>query len=81
MRVSILTKLLVGFGVVVALLLAIGLVGVAAIDSDHAHLNQLVKQAIPDTRAVGEISALMNKYRQNQLHYIVAEPAQRVPGS
>jgi PAS domain S-box-containing protein len=81
MRVSVLTKLLGGFGVVVALLLAVGLFGVAAIDNDHAHLNQLVKESLPSTRAVGDISALMNKYRQNQLRYIVDEPAERAPGA
>src|ERR1700674_1611160 len=77
MRVSILTKLLSGFGVVVTLLLAIGLVGVGGIHSDHAHLNQLVKKVVPSTRAVGEISALMNEYRKDQLDYVVAEPADR----
>ena len=78
MRVSVLTKLLSGFGVVVGLLLAIGLVGVAAIASDHTHLNQLVRRVVPSTRTVGEISALMSDYRRDQLHYIVAGPAARI---
>ena len=84
MRVSILTKLLAAFGVMVCLLLVVGLFGIARIGSDHAQLDQLAQKVIPNTLAVGEISALMNKYRKDQLQYIVAKAAERqagVPGS
>jgi diguanylate cyclase (GGDEF)-like protein len=76
--------MLAAFGVVVALILAVGLFGIARLGSDNQHLSRLASKVVPSTRAVGEIDALMNKYRKDQLHYIVAKPADRplsAPGS
>jgi HAMP domain-containing protein len=81
---SVRTKLLVAFGVVVALMLAVGLIGIARLHSDNADLGRVASKVVPGTRAVGDINALMNKYRKDQLHYIVARPADRplgIPGS
>jgi diguanylate cyclase (GGDEF)-like protein len=77
MRVSVQAKLLASFGVVVALMLAVGLIGIARLGSDNRHLDRLASKVVPSTRAVGDINALMNKYRKDQLHYIVALPADR----
>jgi methyl-accepting chemotaxis protein len=77
MRVSILTKLLVAFGLVVAFMMTIGLFAVGRLGRDHVHLNQLAERVVPMTRVVGEISSLMNQYRQDQFHYIAADPAER----
>jgi diguanylate cyclase (GGDEF)-like protein len=84
MRFSIQSKLLAGFGVVVALLLIVGLFAVTRLGSDNRHFSLLASHVVPSTRAVGDINALMNKYRKDQLHYIIAKPEDRplgVPGS
>ena len=77
MKVSVQLKLLAAFGVVVALMLAVGLIAIARLGSDNQHLGRLASKVVPSTRAVGDINALMNKYRKDQLHYIVALPADR----
>jgi len=77
MRISVQVKLLAAFGVVVALMLGVGLFGIARLSSDNQHLGRLASKVVPSTRAVGDINALMNKYRKDQLHYIVASPADR----
>ncbi len=80
MRVSLQSKLLGAFGVVVALMLTVGLFAVNRLGSDSRQLTHLADQVVPSTRTVGDINALMNKYRKDQLHYIVAVPADR-PGA
>jgi diguanylate cyclase (GGDEF)-like protein len=77
MRVSVQVKLLAAFGVIVALMLGVGLFGIARLASDNQQLGRLASRVVPGTRAVGDINALMNKYRKDQLHYIVAKPADR----
>jgi methyl-accepting chemotaxis protein len=84
MRFSVQTKMFAAFGVVVVLMVGLGLFAFARLGSDNRHLTQLASVVVPSTRAVGDINALMNKYRKDQLHYIVAEPADRplsAPGS
>jgi PAS domain S-box-containing protein len=80
-RVSIRFKLLSAFGLVVVVMLAVGLFGIRQIGRDHTDLRQLAGRIVPITRSVGDISALTNEYRKDQLHYIVATPAQRAPGA
>jgi len=58
-------------------MLAVGLFGIARLASDNRHVARLAAKVVPSTRAVGDINALMNKYRKDQLHYIVALPADR----
>jgi diguanylate cyclase (GGDEF)-like protein len=77
MKVSVQVKLLAAFGTVVALMLAVGLFGIARLGNDNQHLGRVASKVVPSTRAVGDINALMNKYRKDQLHYIVALPADR----
>ena len=72
LTLSIQAKLLAAFGLVVALMLAVGLFAVSRLHSDNRHLSQLARVVVPSTRAVGDINALMNKYRKDQLHYILA---------
>jgi hypothetical protein len=69
--------MLASFGVVVALMSAVGLIGIARLASDNRHVRKLASTVVPSTRAVGDIDALMNKYRKDQLHYVVARPVDR----
>jgi diguanylate cyclase (GGDEF)-like protein len=72
--------LLGAFGIVVVLMITVGLFALTRLGSDNAHLGQLATHVVPSTRTVGDVNALMNKYRQDQLHYIVARPSER-PGA
>jgi diguanylate cyclase (GGDEF)-like protein len=78
-RVSVQSKLLGSFGLVVALMLGLGLFAVNRLGSDNQHLSTLASKVVPSTRAVGEINALVAVYRKNQLVYILAKPAERIP--
>ena len=74
---SIRTRLLASFGVVVALLLAVGLVAISKLGSLHGKVGQLATHVVPATDIVGQASAAMNKFRKDELHYILATPADR----
>ncbi len=77
MRISLRSKLLAAFGVGLALILTVGLFSLARLSSDNHQLSRLAERVVPSTRTVGDINALMNKYRKDQLHYIIALPADR----
>ena len=74
---SIRTKLGAAFGALVLLMAAIGGVAVAKLSTENAHVNELASRVVPATDLVGQASAAMNKYRKDQLHYILATPADR----
>jgi methyl-accepting chemotaxis protein len=74
---SIRTKLLAAFGVVVALMVGVGMFSIARLGSENAHVGQLAGKVVPATDIVGQASAAMNKYRKDQLHYILSTPAER----
>ena len=81
LRCSVRVKMLGAFGVVVALMVCLGGFALVRLGSENEHLVQLAAKVVPSTRAVGDINALMNKYRKDQLHYIVARPADRPLGA
>jgi diguanylate cyclase (GGDEF)-like protein len=78
-RISVQSKLLGSFGLVLALMLGIGLIAVTRLGSENKHLSILASKVVPGTRTVGDINALMNKYRKDQLAYIFEKPAERLP--
>jgi len=75
--ISIRTKLLAAFGVIVVLTAALGIYAITALGSENAHVEELSAKVVPATRVVGWAAASMNKYRKDQLHYILATPADR----
>ncbi len=75
--VSIRARLLASFGIVVALMLAIGLLAISKLGSLNDKVGQLATHVVPATDIVGQSSAAMNKYRKDQLHYILSTPAER----
>jgi methyl-accepting chemotaxis protein len=77
LSLSIRVRLLACFGVIVALMLAVGGLGIARLSSENAHVSTLAGRVVPATDLVGQASALMNKYRKDQLHYILSTPAAR----
>src|ERR1700674_1699159 len=78
MRVSIQTKLLGAFGLVVLLMLLIGLFALARLGSDNRQLSTLASKVVPSTRTVGDIHAQMSIYRKDQLTYVYSKPADRL---
>ena len=74
---SIRSRLLASFGVVVALLLAIGGLAIVRLGSVNDRVTQLATRVVPATDIVGQASAAMNKYRKDELHYILSSPAAR----
>jgi methyl-accepting chemotaxis protein len=78
LRLSIRTKLLAAFGAVVALILLLGVFAVSQLGDLSTHANRLGTNVVPGVRSVGEAFALMNKYRKDQMHYILATPEERV---
>ncbi len=80
MRIAIRFKLLGAFGVVTALMLAVGLFAVDRLGTENQQLSVMAVRVVPATRTVGEISALLDRYREDQFDYIVAGTADR-PGA
>lgn len=78
MRLTIRTKLLAAFGAVVALILLLGVFAVSQLGDLSTHASRLGTNVVPGVRSVGEAFALMNKYRKDQMHYILATPDERV---
>jgi methyl-accepting chemotaxis protein len=77
MRFSLKARLLLSFGVVVLLTLVLGIYAITSISSENAHVNQVATKVVPATSLVGQSAALFNKYRKDQLHYILSTPAER----
>jgi methyl-accepting chemotaxis protein len=74
---SIRTKLLAAFGVSLLLMLILGLLSIGRLGTENSHVSRLAAKVVPATQSVGQATALMNKYRKDELHYILATPADR----
>jgi hypothetical protein len=76
---SIRTKLLAAFGVSLILMLALGIFAITRLGTENSHVNRLASKVVPATQDVGQATALMNKFRKDEMHYILAtlptEPA------
>ena len=78
-RVSVQSKLLGSLGLVVALMLGLGLFAVTRLGSENQRLSALASKVVPSTRAVGEINLLTEKYRKDQMSYILAKRRKDYP--
>jgi methyl-accepting chemotaxis protein len=76
-NLSIRARLLAAFAVVIALMIGLGAFSVDRLARQNDHVDALAGQVVPATNIVGEISTVMNKYRKDQLHYILSTPGQR----
>jgi methyl-accepting chemotaxis protein len=76
-RFSLKARLVLSFGVVVLLTLVLGIYAIASISSENSHVNNVATKVVPATSLVGQSAALFNKYRKDQLHYILSTPAER----
>jgi methyl-accepting chemotaxis protein len=74
---SIRTKLLAAFGVVALIMVALGVSSISNLAGENQHVSQLANKVVPATATVGQAAAVMNKYRKDQLHYVLSTPADR----
>ena len=76
-RFSLSARLLSSFGVVIVLMLALGAFSITELRSENSHVSRLASRTVPAVSLVGQAVALMNKYRKDELHYILSTPAER----
>ncbi len=74
---SIRFKLLSAFGVSLVLMVALGAFAISRLGTENSHVNRLASTVVPATQSVGQATALMNKFRKDELHYILSTPADR----
>jgi len=71
MRFSIRTKLFLGLFSLVAIIVALGAFALMRAGALHSSATDLGSSAIPKLDTEGQISAAINKYRKDQLRYLV----------
>ena len=76
-RFSLKTRLVLSFGLTLLLTAVLGIYAITSISSENSHVNQVATRIVPATSLEGQAAALMNKYRKDELHYILSTPAQR----
>jgi methyl-accepting chemotaxis protein len=77
-NVSIRTKLLAGFALVVGLSVAVGVFSVARLGAVETTSNQIAGNSYPALTAVDDATVAAVKYRKDELHYILGvSPADR----
>ncbi len=76
-RFTLKARLFSAFGLVVLLMLALGIYAISGLRSENSHTSSVANKVVPATSLVGQATALFNKYRKDQLHYILSTPAQR----
>jgi methyl-accepting chemotaxis protein len=78
MRLSIRTKLLAGFAAVLAAMLVLGVASLTGAASLHANAHTIGTSAIQKIDVLGQTETMMNKYRKDQLRYVISlSPAQK----
>ena len=79
MRLMVRGKLFAGFGAVAALFCAVGVTALYEMSSVDSNVGHLGSQTIPADILMGQFNGVMNKFRKDELHYVLALPAAR-PG-
>ena len=80
MKLTVRNKLLGGFGVVATSLLVLGATSLYEMSQVASNVTHLGAITIPADVVVGQVTAATNKYRKDQLHYILSLPKDR-PGA
>lgn len=77
MRFSLKARLVLSFGLTVLLTAVLGIYAITSISSENSHVSRVATKIVPGTSLEGQAAALFNKYRKDQLHYILSTPAER----
>jgi methyl-accepting chemotaxis protein len=76
-RFPLKARLLLSFGLTLLLTAVLGIFAISSISSENSHVNQVATKVVPGTSLAGQAAALYNKYRKDELHYILSTPAER----
>ena len=76
-RFSLKARLVLSFGLTLLLTAVLGIYAITSISSENSHVNKVATKIVPGTSLEGQAAALFNKYRKDQLHYILSTPAER----
>ncbi|MDP9376274.1 MAG: methyl-accepting chemotaxis protein [Actinomycetota bacterium] len=77
MRLSVRTKLLAGFALVVALAMAVGVVALVKMASINESTKFQSEMVVPGVAVIGDINGITSDYRAAQLDHVIAEPGSR----
>ncbi len=75
-RVKIGTRLALGFGSLLALLIGLGLFGIVQIQNINYHANELGTNWLPSVRAIGDVRAVLNGGRRAGLRRLLEATAE-----
>jgi len=76
-RFTLTARLLLSYGLVVLLMLVLGIYAISSLSSENSHTSNVASKIVPATSLAGQAAAYMNKYRKDELHYILSTPAER----
>jgi methyl-accepting chemotaxis protein len=76
-KLSVRTKLLGGFLVVIGLMVAVGVVSISRIDQVNDNVERFGDEIVPGLADVGAMNAFVFRYRADQLDYLVSDAAGR----
>jgi methyl-accepting chemotaxis protein len=76
-RFPLKARLLLCFGLTLLLTAVLGVFAISSISSENSHVNRVATKVVPGTSLAGQAAALYNKYRKDELHYILSTPAER----
>ena len=77
MRFTLRLKLLSAFGLMTVVIVALSLYSATRLASSNNHTKALGTRVVPATGLIGQAVAMMNKFRKDELHYILSTPAER----
>src|SRR5690349_1070555 len=78
-RLSLRVKIAGAFALVLALMLALGVVAVVSLGSVGRSVEAVYRNGVAAEASLAAVGQLMNKLRKDQIHYMVVSPASR-PG-
>ncbi|MDO8210524.1 methyl-accepting chemotaxis protein [Conexibacter sp. CPCC 206217] len=77
MKLTVRTKLLSGFLVVIGLMVVIGFVAISRMGAVNDNVKEFGSDVAPSLQDVGSINAYIFLYRFDQLNYVIATPRER----
>ena len=80
MKLSVRQKLFGGFGLVLVLLIVVGATALSQMSTINGNVRHLGAKTAPAATLAGQYAVIANKFRKDEMHYILALPKDR-PGA